>query len=99
VDRHPPLNKRRLFVYDRYTIYSVDPLGVRDSSQEDEEFGNFAIHPDFPRLIPEREIWLSNRAAEAEGVFFVANALAQLCEQKGGAPPEKAHEAGLNVER
>jgi hypothetical protein len=52
----PPLRKTRLFTHDSYTAYAVDPLAVRDLSQSDEEFGNFATHEEFRRLIPENEI-------------------------------------------
>jgi hypothetical protein len=96
---HPPLHKRRLFTHDGYTVCAVDPLAVRDRSSTDEEFGNFAVHDEFPRLIPEGEIWVSARAADAEGLLFAANALAQLKARKEGAPEERAYDAGENVER
>src|SRR5438874_6254533 len=97
--KSPPLHKRRLFAHGPYTAYAVDPLAVRDSSQGDEEFGNFAAHADFPRLIPEHEIWVADRVADEEGLIFVANALARLRAIEDGAPEERAYETGINVER
>lgn len=95
----PPLYKSRLFAHGTYTAYSVDPLAVRDLSQEDEEFGNFALHHEFPRLIAENEIWVANRLALEEGLFFVANALARLRAMEEGSSEDQAYETGLNVER
>ena len=63
----PPLRKSRMMTHGKYTAYAVDPLAVRDLSQSDEEFGNFAVHGDFPRLIPEEEIWVSSRIAIGRG--------------------------------
>ena len=94
----PPLHKRRLFTADGYTVYAIDPLAVRDISLDDEEFGNFAVHAEFPRLIPDDEIWITDRLADAEGVFFIANALAQLRARAHG-DEDRAYDAGENVER
>ena len=58
--RRPPLHKRQLFDHNGYKVCAVDSLAVRDISLNDEEFGNFAVHDEFPRLIPEDEIWLIN---------------------------------------
>jgi hypothetical protein len=74
----PKLNKRRLLSQEGYSFFAVDPLGVRDISKGDEEFGNFALHEDFPRLIPEREVWITDRLVEREALYFIANALARL---------------------
>jgi hypothetical protein len=81
-------------------VYAVDSLAVREISLTDEEFGNFAVHDEFPRLIPENEIWITDRIADAEGLFFVANAVAQRWAQDhGGESEETAYTTGLNVER
>jgi hypothetical protein len=95
----PKLHKRRVLTHSDYTVYAVNALAVRNVAQPDEEFGNFATRDDFPDLIPEGEIWISEKLAEREGVFFIANALTQLTLQAGGAPPERAYEEGLAVER
>src|SRR5262249_29810697 len=47
---------------------------------------------------PESEIWVTDRIADAEGLFFVANAVALLRAKEAGEPEERAYETGLNVE-
>src|SRR5205823_2114940 len=79
--------------------YSVNGFAVRNFAQPDEEFGNFAIHDEFPNLIPKDEVWISEKLAPREGVFFIANALAQLSRQAAGLSSEKAYEQGLEVEQ
>jgi hypothetical protein len=96
--RRPPLHKRHLFTHGPYKIYAVDPLAVRDMSQGDEEFGNFAVHPEFPRTIPKNEIWITDRIADEEGIFFIANAVAQLRAREQGEDG-RAYDIGENVER
>src|ERR1041384_4376375 len=77
----PKLNKRRVLTHTDYTVYAVNGYAVRDAAQPDEEFGNFATRDEFPDLIPEGEIWISEKLAEKEGVFFIANALTQQARQ------------------
>jgi hypothetical protein len=96
--RRPPLHKRHLFVTNGYTVYAIDALAVRDISLDGEEFGNFAVHAEFPRLIPDDEIWITDRLADAEGIFFIANALAQLRVREQG-DEDRAYDAGEDVER
>lgn len=95
----PPLQKTRLLAHGPFTAYAVDPLAVRDRSQSDEEFGNFGVHHEFPRLIPENEIWIASRVAQEEGLFFVANALARLRAMDEGSSEDQAYATGENVER
>jgi hypothetical protein len=97
--RRPPLYKRRLFEHRPYTFYAVDPLAVRDISLTGEEFGNFAVHAEFPRLIPEGEVWITDRVVPEEGILFAANAIAQLRAREAGASEDASYAAGENVER
>jgi hypothetical protein len=71
------LHKQHLLTQRGYTFYAVDALAVRDHSQACEEFGNYAVHEDLPRLIPKGEVWITKRLVEREGVYFIANALTQ----------------------
>jgi hypothetical protein len=96
--RRPPLHKRHIFTHGSYGVFAVDPLSVRDISLNCEEFGNFAVHAEFPRLIPENESWITDRIADSEGIFFIANALAQLRAREHG-DDDRAYDAGENVER
>jgi hypothetical protein len=94
----PTLNKKRLLVHADYTAYTVNGLAVRNASQPDEEFGNFAAHDEFPDVIRKHELWVSEKLAPKEGVFFLANALARLARQAAGAT-DQAYDDGIAVER
>jgi hypothetical protein len=94
----PKLHKKRVLRHADYTVYSVNALAVRNVAQPDEEFGNFATPDDFPNLIPKGEVWISEKLAAKEGIFFIANALTRLKRQADGAT-DQAYEDGLEVER
>src|SRR4051794_41792968 len=93
----PKLHKKRVLTHADYTVSSVNALAVRNVARPDEEFGNFATRDQFPDLIPAGEIWISEKLAPREGVFFIANALTRLARLAAGAT-NKAEEDGLNVE-
>lgn len=95
----PNLNKRRILAHADYTVYAVNGFAARDVAQPDEEFGNFATQDEFPDLIPKGEIWISQKLAPKEGVFFIAAALTRLARQAAGASPDRAYEDALEVER
>src|ERR1041385_6805833 len=95
----PKLRKRLVLTHAEYTVYAVNGLAVRNFAQPDEEFGNFATRDEFPNLIPRSEIWISEKLALREGVFFIANALARLARPAGGPSAEGAYEEGLEMER
>jgi hypothetical protein len=94
----PKLNKKRVLSHADYTVYSVNGLAVRNVAKPDEEFGNFATRDEFADLIPAGEIWISEKLAPREGVFFIANALTQ-CKRKAEGATDKAYDDGLAVER
>src|SRR5947209_2076925 len=81
----PALRKRRVLSHTDYTVYAVNAFAVRNVAQPDEEFGSFATQGEFPSLIPKGEIWISEKLAAREGVFFIANALTQLKRMADGA--------------
>jgi hypothetical protein len=95
----PELHKTRILTLEDFTVYAVNALTVRNVAQPDEEFGNFATREEFPDLIPEAEIWISEQQAEEEGIFFIANALRRMKGRAGGMEESMAYEAGLEVER
>jgi|GEM_PF-709722 len=95
---NPKLNKKCVLVHEAYTVYSVNALAVRNFAEPDEEFGNFATRDEFPNLIPKGEIWISEKLAAKEGVFFIAHALTELTRRADGAG-DKAYEEGLQVEQ
>jgi hypothetical protein len=94
----PKLNKQRYLSHADYTLFTVNGLAVRNASQPDEQFGNFATSDDFPDVIGAREVWITEKLAPREGVFFAANALTQLARTAAGAA-DQAYDDGIDVER
>jgi hypothetical protein len=80
-------------------VFAVDSFGVRNSGPGNEEFGNFATHREFPRLIAPDEIWIGNRLLEPEGIYYIAAALTRLKALADGTPDDKAYTLSLDVER
>jgi hypothetical protein len=95
---NPKLNKRRVLAHEDWSVYSVNGFAVRNVARPDEEFGNFAMQSEFPDLIPKGEIWISEKLAAGEGVFFIANALTR-CKRAADGATDKAYDEGLEVER
>ncbi len=93
------LNKRFISTHDGYNFYAVNSYAVRDIAQPDEEFGSFATQQDFPSLIPPGEVWVAEQNIDQEGLFFIANAVAQLKERARGVPDDTAYTEGIHVER
>src|SRR5438876_11412022 len=93
------LGKQRVGTFHGYEVYTVNPFGVRDLTESDEEFTNFALHDQFPELIPEGEIWIGENLLNDEGLFFLANAVMTLAEQERGASEDAASTSGTNFER
>jgi hypothetical protein len=91
------IQKRRVSRYGHYVIFLVNGPQVRKSSLSAEEFTNFAIHDDFPNLIPKNEIWISNEVSGEERYFAIHDALYQLkCIQRGMSKSEAYERAILN---
>ena len=82
-----------------YRVCTVDAFGVRSLTRHDEEFTNFAIHTDFPSLIPAGEIWIDERLFEAEGLFCLVDAMVHLKKLEEGVPEDEAYRAGVKAER
>jgi hypothetical protein len=95
----PKLHKKRVLTHADYTVYAVNGFTVRNVAKPDEEFGHVATVDDFPDLIPRDEIWISEKLAAREGIFFIANALTQLKRQAAGVKPEHAYDEAIEVER
>lgn len=82
-----------------YRVMTVDAFGVRSLTRHDEEFTNFAIHTDFPSLIPPGEVWVDERLFEAEGLFSLVDAMVHLKKLEEGVPEDRAYQAGVDAER
>lgn len=94
----PKLNKQHFLTHEDFTVYTVNGLAVRNASQPDEEFGNFATHAEFPDAIGPNEVWVSEKIAPREGIYFAANALTYLARQNTGAT-DAAYDEGLAADR
>ncbi len=94
----PKLNKKHYLIHADCIIYTVNGLAVRNASKADEEFGNFATQDEYPDAIGQREVWMSEKLASREGVFFAANALTYLAKVAAGAT-DKAYDDGIAAER
>jgi hypothetical protein len=98
-NRRQQVDRRVVMSQQGFDICTVDSFEVRDLTRADEEFTNFAIHEDFPDLIPEREIWIDRRLFREEAVYYLANALVRLKVRRDGALEIAAYRAGLKMER
>lgn len=78
-----------------YTIVLVDEEDVRDESEELEEFSNYAIHSDFPDVIPEGTIWLSEEVPVDERWILIEEAIARIEAEDDGLSSEEAYSVGL----
>ncbi|MFO0927280.1 MAG: hypothetical protein U0736_09600 [Gemmataceae bacterium] len=95
----PALRKRRAFDHAEVRFYAVNSYAVRDATRVDEEFGNFGTHAEFPDLVPDGEVWISEKLVPREGPFFLANALTRFRQTAAGRSEEPAYQAGIDVER
>jgi hypothetical protein len=92
-------SKKKLDVRGQYTVYLVDGDAIRDSSAANEEYGELAIHVDFPKLIPKNEIWIENDIEEKERHFLIANALKRLSLMGEGYSKDRAYDIALKFEK
>jgi HK97 family phage portal protein len=58
-----------------YSVYLVDGQTIRTLTQAWHEFGEVAIHEDFPDLIPDAEIWIDNTTRHDEFFFLIHTAI------------------------
>ena len=71
------IEKKRLDRIGDYAIYTVNAAAVRDSSQENDEFNHLATHLEFPKLVPNKEIWISQDISKHERQFLIHNGFNQ----------------------
>lgn len=93
------VKKSLLDNYGGYNVYLVNEEEIRDIKLEDEEFTNFAIHDQFPSLIPKDEIWIGKEVSEKERVFFINNAVKLSNLLKNGVEDNKAYDIALKYEK
>jgi hypothetical protein len=81
--------------YGKVSVKLVDPTKIRDSSLANEEFTDYQIHADFPKLIPRNEIWLGKNISAAERPILVHTALEELRGLSQGLSRSKAYDRAL----
>jgi hypothetical protein len=93
------IHKKHIITLNEYRICTVDAFGVRESSHEAEEFTLHGTQPEFPRVVPASEVWISRLHFPREGIFLMVHALALLGAHARGKSEDDADEAGLEAER
>lgn len=97
--KEPSTKPLFLCSYGKYTVWLVDDFAIRNTSLKNEEFSNFAIHADFPSVVPKDQIWISKNETEKDRKFYIANALKRLKELELGASTGASYDASLRVEQ
>jgi hypothetical protein len=86
----------------KYKVRVVNGTMIRNNTLERQEFGLYAIHADFPDMVPEGEIWVAGRLPITEMEFFIAGAVAELKALEAGADGDAAYDiakATMKAER
>jgi hypothetical protein len=91
--------KKLLTTFGKYKIYLINAHKFRDSSLPDEEFGNYAIHEKFPKIIKKNEVWIANCLSEKERNIIIRSALERLKKLEKGYSPKKAFDHSLKMEK
>ena len=78
------IEKKKLDKIGNYTIFIVNAAQIRDVSQADDEFNDFATNLTIPKLVPKHEIWISEEVPKRERLFLIHNALAQYHAKEKG---------------
>ena len=86
------LRKTLIGQYGHIKVFSVNGECARDSSVENEEFGEYGVHNDFPNLIPKNEIWIEDDISEEELPAIVTAALMLQKNLDRGMNPQKAYD-------
>lgn len=93
------IHKKLLEKIGKYKIFTVDEEALRDISEYAEEFNDYGIHASFPKLIPQKEIWIGLEVQKGERFFLLYNALRQLQALESGKSKDKAYDFGTKIEK
>ena len=99
------LESRDDFVIERlqnhcgFKVCVVNGEAVRRHSQDCDEFGNWAISSDFPEIIPEDEIWISDEAPKEERQFLLSAAMVEINDLENGKSAPEAYDHAIRKER
>jgi hypothetical protein len=89
------INKTYIETIGNQKLYWVDELEIRNSSESGEEFSNYGMPEDFPNMIPENEIWFSNRIKQIEYPFLKDEALNRIKYENQGMNPNDAYDKAI----
>lgn len=78
------IEKTKLDKIGDYKIFTVNAAAVRASSQTNNEFNHFATHAEFPKLIPNNEIWINKDISKHERQFLIHNGIHQYKAKEAG---------------
>jgi hypothetical protein len=81
--------------YGNVKVKLVDPTAIRNSSLANEEFTDYELHANLPKLIPENEIWLGRNIDAKERPILVHTALEELRGLAQGLSKSKAYDRAL----
>jgi hypothetical protein len=93
----PTLHTFRTGIAGKYRVRVVNGTSIRNSSLEHQEFGLYALHADFPDLVPEGEIWVDGRLPISEMKIFIAGAAAELKALERGMNDDDAYEVSKSI--
>lgn len=85
-------------LYGKYTIYEINPLEVRDSNLDMQEFGDFGFHLWF-KEIPKNELWINKNLNKREKALAIENGLNQMKDIDNGISEHKAYQNAIKKEK
>lgn len=78
------IEKTKLDKIGDYKIFTVNVTAVRAASQTNDGFSRFATHAEFPKLIPNNEIWINKEVSKHERQFLIHNGIHQYKAKEAG---------------
>lgn len=92
------LNKRLFETFGKYKVFIVDGQAIRKLNLTDHEFTDSAIHATFPKLIPDKEIWIDDVIKPNERFILISNLLS-LYKYLSKESLDKAYDKALKKEK
>ena len=86
-------------IQDDYKVRFVGAYQLRNLSLDAEEFGDWAVHDQFPDLIPKDEIWIDDRVNHDDRSAFFDAAMAYLLARKKGKDIDEAYKIAEDCEK
>ena len=99
INEESNFGKKLIDQYGKYKVFVVNGETIRNHSQADEEFGENAIHVDFPNLIPKDEIWIEQNVLLPEREILIASSLYRIKLLASGISQQQAYDKTLIKEK